>query len=260
MTLIKMSSSVAVAALSAAAFVFTADAEIVSRDIGNPELDAWRAGEWVTCGGEITALDERPDDPAAPKNAKALRLKVNYLPKQFGGWNAGPAEKLLPGKPQKLTAWMRLGNDQSIGFDWSFEDANGKKFKVYFKRPDGQNLQLNRSWQQAVAEFPQDVALPVKFAEAAQNHWGADQHPNPWSRILDVYALRLHTEMAGVEMKDRPCGLSVDYPVEGGIFFYGVDKPVFTVSAYSWTGGENEIRFRPRPRKKRNKPRRSNSR
>lgn len=243
MTFRFLPSSIAVAASAAAVFVFTADAEIVSRDIGDPELNAWRAGEWVTCGGEITALDERPDDPAAPKGAKALRLKVNYLPKQFGGWNAAPLDKTIPGRPQKLTAWMRLGNDQSIGFDWTFEDAAGKKFKVYFHRPDGQKLELNRSWQAAVADFPQDAALPVKFAEAAQNNWGADQNPNPWSRILDVYDLRLHTDMAGVELKDRPCGLSVDYPVEGGIYFLGVDKPVFTVSAYSWTGGENEIRF-----------------
>lgn len=220
-----------------------ARADVVSRDIGDPVLNAWKAGEWVTCGGEIVPLDERPSDPAAPKDAKALRLKVNYLPKKFGGWNAAPVVNTFPGTPVKLTAWMRLGNDVSTPFEWSFEDATGKKFKVQFKDAGGQKLELTREWKAVVAEFPKDITPPVKLTEVAQNNWGADQNPNPWSRILDVYDLRLHTEMAGIDVADRPCGLSVNYPAEGAIYYLGVDKPVFTISAYSWTGGENMIRF-----------------
>ena len=229
------------AALVCAALLARAD--VVSRDIGDPVLNTWKAGEWVTCGGEIIPLDERPSDPAAPKDAKALRLKVNYLPKKFGGWNAAPTVNTFPGTPVKLTAWMRLGNDESTPFEWGFEDATGKKFKVQFKDAGGQKLELTREWKAVVEEFPKDITPPVKLTEVAQNNWGADQNPNPWSRILDVYDLRLHTEMAGIDVADRPCGLSVNYPAEGAIYYIGVDKPVFTISAYSWTGGENMIRF-----------------
>lgn len=230
-------------ALTLVGAVLGARADVVSRDIGDPLMNAWKAGDWVTCGGEILPLDERPNDPAAPQGAKALRLKVNYIPNAFGGWNAAPVVNSFPGKPVKLTAWMRLGNDKSNGFDWNFEDASGKKFKVYFKRPDGQQLDLNRDWQAVEAVFPGDITPPVKLTEVANNNWGADKAPAVWSRILDIYDLRLHTEMAGIDAKDRPCGLSVNYPVVGAAYFKGVDKPVFTISAYSWTGGENLITF-----------------
>jgi len=102
-------------AIVCAAIIVRAD--VVSRDIGDPVLNVWKAGEWVTCGGEIIPLDERPSDPAAPKDAKALRLKVNYLPKKCGGWSAAPVVNAFPGSPVKLTAWMRLGNDASTPFE-----------------------------------------------------------------------------------------------------------------------------------------------
>ena len=217
--------------------------DLVSRDIGDPVVNAWKVGEWVTCGGEILPLADRPDDPAAPAGAQALRLKVNYLPNQFGGWNCAPVANVFPGKPVKMTAWMRLGNDRSTGFDWNCEDAAKKKFKLAFTRADGGRLALSQTWQAVVATFPSDVTPPVRLVEVAQNNWGADKTPEPWSRILDIYDLRLVTDMEGIPVADRPCGLSVDYPVEGAIYFHGVDKPVFTLSAYSWTGRAEEVSF-----------------
>ena len=47
---------------------FAACAELVSRDIGDPEMNAWEAGTWVTCGGDVITLDERPSD--APTKAR----------------------------------------------------------------------------------------------------------------------------------------------------------------------------------------------
>ena len=48
---------------------FVTYADLVSRDIGDPEMNAWEAGTWVTCGGDVITLDERPSD--AP--TKAIR-------------------------------------------------------------------------------------------------------------------------------------------------------------------------------------------
>ena len=220
---------------------FALHADVVSRDIGDPSLNTWKEGDWVTCGGEILAIDERPAE--APSGAKALRLKVNYLPKKFGGWNAAPLVNEYPGTPVKLTAWMRLVNDVSTGFEWAFEDAAKKRFKVEFKRPDGGRLELTRQWQRCEAQFPKDLKPPVKLVEVGQNNWGADQNPDPWYRALDVYDLRLHVEMGDMPAAERPCGLSVNYPVEGCIYFHGVEEPRFTISAYSWTGGENLVTF-----------------
>ena len=49
---------------------------LASRDIGDPEANIWEEGGWPTTPGEFQVLDERPSDPAAPKDHKALRLIV----------------------------------------------------------------------------------------------------------------------------------------------------------------------------------------
>ena len=103
-------------------------ADLVSKDIGDPDMNAWKAGDWVTCGGEIVALDERPE--GTPKNAMALRLVTKYGVRSFGGWTAELKHNTLPGKPKKLTGWMRLGNDKSWGFEFKFQDANTNEFGI----------------------------------------------------------------------------------------------------------------------------------
>ena len=59
----------ACAALALAAPRYAAfGADVVSKDIGDPEANTWVPGEWVTCGGDVVALDERPE--GAPTQAK----------------------------------------------------------------------------------------------------------------------------------------------------------------------------------------------
>ena len=85
-----------------AALVASAESLIVSRNIGDPELNNWKVGDWVTVGGKVVALDERPEClPNA--NGKTLRLEVNYPANTFGGWNCELQPSKLPGKPIKLT-------------------------------------------------------------------------------------------------------------------------------------------------------------
>ncbi|MBR0241252.1 MAG: hypothetical protein IJQ54_01860, partial [Kiritimatiellae bacterium] len=108
-------------------------ADLVSRDIGDPEMNAWEAGTWVTCGGDVITLDERPSD--APTKAKSIRFETRYGDHAFGGWNASPKKNVLPGKPVKFTGWARLGNDDSWGMSFDFVDANTNKFNISMHAP-----------------------------------------------------------------------------------------------------------------------------
>ena len=236
-------------ALCASSFACLAD--LVSKDIGDPGMNAWKPGEWVTCGGSVTALDERPSD--APKTAKSLRFRVDYGVRAFGGWNCSPVSPLLPGKPQKITGWARLGNDKSWGMEFKFKDANTNEFGLAMSVPGGdpkkrQNLKLTTDWQAFEMVFPAEVkgkpiAYPVTFDSVAQNNWGDRNNPEAVSRVLDICDFRLWSDMEGIAEGDRPTSFGVSFPVVGNTFFVGVDRPEMTLSAGSWLGEKRTLRF-----------------
>lgn len=227
---------------------FVAHAELVSRDIGDPEMNAWEAGTWVTCGGEVITLDERPSD--APTKAKSVRFETRYGDHVFGGWNASLKKNILPGKPVKFTGWARLGNDDSWGMEFAFVDAHTNNFSISMHPvgdPKGK-FKLTRDWQKFEMTFPETVgknkepiALPVKFDCVKQNNWG-DRNSPPKTRQFDLYDFRLWTDMAGVT--DRPYELSVKYPVVGNTFFDAEGEPAVIISAGSWIGEEKTLTFK----------------
>ena len=227
---------------------FVAHAELVSRDIGDPEMNAWEAGTWVTCGGEVITLDERPSD--APTKAKSVRFETRYGDHVFGGWNASLKKNVLPGKPVKFTGWARLGNDDSWGMEFAFVDAHTNNFSISMHPvgdPKGK-FQLTRDWQKFEMTFPdtvgknkEPIALPVKFDCVKQNNWG-DRNSPPKTRQFDLYDFRLWTDMAGVT--DRPYELSVKYPVVGNTFFDAEGEPAVIISAGSWIGEEKTLTFK----------------
>ena len=227
---------------------FTAYAELVSRDIGDPEMNAWEAGTWVTCGGDVITLDERPSD--ASTKAKSVRFETRYGDHVFGGWNASLKKNILPGKPVKFTGWARLGNDDSWGMEFAFVDAHTNNFSISMHPvgdPKGK-FQLTRNWQKFEMTFPETVgknkepiALPVKFDCVKQNNWG-DRNSPPKTRQFDLYDFRLWTDMAGVT--DRPYELSVRYPVVGNTFYDAEGEPAVIISAGSWIGEEKTLTFK----------------
>ena len=227
---------------------FAAYAELVSRDIGDPEMNAWEAGTWVTCGGDVITLDERPSD--ASTKAKSVRFETRYGDHVFGGWNASLKKNILPGKPVKFTGWARLGNDDSWGMEFAFVDAHTNNFSISMHPvgdPKGK-FQLTRNWQKFEMTFPETVgknkepiALPVKFDCVKQNNWG-DRNSPPKTRQFDMYDFRLWTDMEGVT--DRPYELSVRYPVVGNTFYDAEGEPALIISAGSWIGEEKTLVFR----------------
>jgi len=227
---------------------FATYAELVSRDIGDPEMNAWEAGTWVTCGGDVITLDERPSD--APTTAKSVRFETRYGDHVFGGWNASLKKNILPGRPVKFTGWARLGNDDSWGMEFAFVDAHTNNFSLSIHPvgdPKGK-LKLTRNWQQFEMTFPETVgknkepiALPVKFDCVKQNNWG-DRNSPPKTRQFDMYDFRLWTDMEGVA--DRPYELSVRYPVVGNTFYDAEGEPAVIISAGSWIGEEKTLTFK----------------
>lgn len=253
-----MKKTIALSACIAAFGLFGQVAGLVSRDIGDPEMNRWEPGTWVTAGGDVLAIDDRPAD--GPKGAKALRFETRYAARAFGGWNASLKNNILPGRPVKLTGWVRLGNDKSHGFEFSFTDANTNDFKLSMMEASAKagdrnrNLKLSREWQKFVMYFPAEVnakkggkaplRFPVRFSSVSQSNWGDRNNPEAVTRLLDIYDFRLHTDMSGVPESERPYEFSVSYPVVGNTFFFGVDRPQLKISAGSWIGREQTLRFK----------------
>ena len=229
-------------------------AELVSKDIGDPDMNGWKAGDWVTCGGEIISLGERPAGQS--DKAQTLRFKVNYGVRSFGGWSAEPKEKELPGRPQRLSGWVRLGNDKSWGMEFTFKDANTNEFHIGMTVPGEpkKNLKLTTEWQEFEMIFPSEVnskaakgkvpiAYPIRFEGVAQNNWGDKNNPEAVSRIVDLYDFRLWTDMEGVAPNDRPYVFSATFPVIGNTFFLGERKPQLKLAVGSWIGERKDLVF-----------------
>ena len=234
----------------------TTRADVVSHDIGDPEMNVWKPGDWVTCGGDVLTIDDRPAPATgAPQNAKTLRLEQRYGVRSFGGWNASLTPNTLPGRPVRLEGWMRLVNTNSWTGELEFHDANTNRFVAGFKPwdPDSkEKLHVGTEWTRVRFDFPTEiekdrqkipVKFPIKIGDWAWNNWGDRNNPNAVTRALDVYDLRLFTDMEGIAEADRPYSLNVTFPVVGNTFLYGEDKPVILVSASSWLGSEKTIRF-----------------
>ena len=133
------------------------NSDVVSKDIGDPTANPWVVGQWITVGGEVTSIDDVPSNPEAPKTgAKSMRVSVHYPVRTFGGWNASPKNKVLPGKPVKLSTWIRNVTDLSVnpkidGLSFEFVDANTNKFSVHF------SAKPNTGWQYQEKELPSEI-------------------------------------------------------------------------------------------------------
>ncbi|MBR1608685.1 MAG: hypothetical protein IJ678_03615 [Kiritimatiellae bacterium] len=230
----------------------SAAAPLVSRDVGDPEANPWKEGDWVTTSGAIEAVDERPDDPEAPAGAKALRLVTRYAPRTFGGWNCHPANSApFPGRTRKVTCWARLGGDVQAGYELRLVDAatNGFSFAVSPK---------TREWTKFEFVIPEKVKgkdpatgkdaqvplqQPVRIDCFKQDNWGDRNNPEAVTRIVDVYDLRVHTDMDGIPPDERPFSFAMSFPVVGNCFYFGEDKPEIVLSAGSWIGEPRTVRF-----------------
>ena len=243
----------------AVAFAASAGSLIVSRNIGDPELNTWKPGDWVTVGGKVVALDERPDCLLNAKG-KTLRLEVNYPANTFGGWNCELKPNTLPGKPVKLTGWARLGNDKSWGMSFECVDANTNKFELPMRAPgagEKDKFKLSTEWQEFVMEFPKEVngkdkdgkrvkmpiRYPVKLEPLGTNNWGDKNNPKAVDRMFDLFDLRLWTDMGDIPESERGYDFDITFPVIGNTFYYGEDKPEVRVSGGSWIGKELDISF-----------------
>ena len=227
-----------------------ARAVLASRDIGDPEANLWEEGGWPTTPGEFQVLDERPDDPEAPRDHKALRLICRYGAYSFGGWSANPKSRTLPGKVVKITGWARKGNDKSWGMGMDFIDANTNKFgygipanstkweKFEFVIPETVNGKDPETGKQV--KVP--IKFPIKLDCIAQNNWGDRNNPEAVERILDIYDLRVHTDMGGIPVDERPYEIGVTFPTVANCFYYQEEEPVVVLSAGSWLGEERTVR------------------
>ena len=245
----------AILAAAACALALPMPAEIVSKDIGDPSVNEWRAGEWVTCGGDVKVCDERPS--GAPEGAKTLRLETRYAVRSFGGWNCSPVKAVLPGRPVKLTGWARIVGEKSWGFGIEFADANTNKFSGKFVVPGSpadkpKDVKWTQDWQPFEIRIPAEVQpkdsktkvpvrFPIKIESLSQNNWGDRNNPEAMTRVFDICDFRLHTDMEGIAPEDRPVDFMVQFPVVGNTFHYGSDKVVMTVSAGSWIGERKRL-------------------
>ena len=225
-------------------------AVLASRDIGDPEANVWEEGGWPTTTGDFGPLDVRPDDPDAPKGHKALRLTIHYGAYAFGGWSAHPKAQTLPGKVVKITGWCRGGNTNSWGMGMNFVDANTNSFsfnipakplvweKFEYKIPEtvtGKDPETGKNVQMP-------IRFPIKVDSISQHNWGDRNNPNKIDRELQVYDLRVHTDMSQIPVKDRPYEIGVSFPTIANCFYYGEEKPVIRISVGSWLGEERTIR------------------
>ena len=229
------------------------NSDVVSKDIGDPTANPWSVGQWITVGGEVTSIDDVPSNPEAPKTgAKSMRVSVHYPVRTFGGWNASPKNKVLPGKPVKLSTWIRNVTDLSVnpkidGLSFEFVDANTNKFSVHF------SAKPNTGWQYQEKELPSKikdkngklvpVAYPVVLDTIGQSNWFDKNNPNAVSVVLDLFDLRLHTDMSEVPVNKRPYNVQLSFPAVGNNFFYGIEKPEIILAAGSWIGEEKTIEF-----------------
>ena len=243
---------VALATVVAFATAALADqaAALTSRDIGDPEANVWQEGEWPTTPGEIGIIDERPSDPDAPKDHKALRLIVRYGVRSFGGWSAHPKARKLPGKVVKITGWSRKGNDKSWGMGMNFVDANTNSFSwgIPAKSTEWERFEyfipdmVIHKDSATGKQVKVPIRFPIKLDSISQDNWGDRNNPEAVERILDLYDLRVHTDMSDIPVDERPYELGVGFPAIANCFYYGEEKPEVVISVGSWLGEERTVK------------------
>ena len=222
-------------------------AESVTVDLNHPlagkKLPPWKPGEFQV-------LDARPSDPAAPKDHKALRLICRYGAYSFGGWSANPKSRTLPGKVVKITGWSRKGNEDSWGMGMNFQDANTNSFSygIPAKSTNWEPFEfvipetVNGKDPETGKQVKVPIKFPIKLESISQNNWGDRNNPEAKERILDLYDLRVHTDMGAIPVDERPYEIGVTFPTTANCFYYKEEEPVVVLSIGSWLGEERTIR------------------
>ena len=101
------------AAFSAAGLLAqTTEGLLVSRDIGDPEANAWKEYDWITASGRWEALAERA--PGAPATGKSLRITAKFPARTFAYWGLQlvEAQRKIPGAAKRFTGHGRKSSDK----------------------------------------------------------------------------------------------------------------------------------------------------
>ncbi len=223
---------------------------LVSRDLGDPLMNRWVEGDWVTCGGSAEALDERPDAPDAQPGASALRLKMRSPARAHGGWNCSLADNagFIPGRFDHLSLWIRRCDEHPKiwGLSVNFRDANTNSFSIGIPFSD-----IGGEWRRLEFRPPEKVkrknpetgreehvplAHPVVLTGLSMDNWFDRNNPESVERVVDVFDLRAHADLGDVPLEDRPWTLSTSFTAPANVFYAGEDEPAMRISGGSWIG------------------------
>jgi hypothetical protein len=224
--------SVFVACSSFFTFAQSPETLLVSRDVCDPEANAWKDKDWVTASGSWEGIDERAT--GAPAAGKTLRVTGSFPGKVFAYWGLEPVKSAgtIPGDPKRIVGYTRRSSDK-VGVDVIFNDANGKERKFNVKFGDNE-------WQKFELTIPADMQRPITFGGFLLSNWFSRNDPEPSSVNFDFCDFRIETDVGAIPLNERPYSLGLSFPAIGNIF-YEDEKPEVVISASSWLGENRKI-------------------
>lgn len=216
-------------------------ADIVSRDMSNPEGCPWRQGDWVSARGIMSSLDERA--PQASPNSHTLRIQITFPARTFAFWDALPIDGSIPGTPKKITGWVRIG-DVDNGFAFRFADhtgnsepeINGKKVKLELS-----SKHKKGEWTFVELNIPPNWPMPLKFHGIISSNWGNRNATEKQVTTIDLCDVRIYTDVSEVPSEDRPVSAAVQFPAHGNIFYSDEAKPTANLIVGSWMGKDLQL-------------------
>ena len=210
----------------------TNEALLVSRDIGDPEANAWRQLDWITASGRWEPLAERA--PGAPAEGKSLRIISRFPAGRFAYWGLQlvPDQRKIPGDAKRFVGYGRKHSDK-VGVEIILKDAEGKERKVWIDWGD-------KVWKRFEIAIPEDMVRPVTFESFTLSNWFSRNDPQDNEVVFDLCDFRVETDIAKVPFAERPYSVGLSFPAVGNIFYAG-EKPKVVVSAASWLGEARKL-------------------
>ena len=216
------------AAFSAAGLLAqTTEGLLVSRDIGDPEANAWKEYDWITASGRWEALAERA--PGAPATGKSLRITAKFPARTFAYWGLQlvEAQRKIPGVAKRFTGHGRKSSDK-VGVELILKGADGKERKLGVDWGD-------KVWKRFEIVVPADLAQPVTFEGFTLSNWGSRNDPQENEVVFDLCDFRVEADVAQMPFAERPYSVGLSFPAVGNVFYAG-EKPRVVLSAASWLG------------------------
>ena len=210
----------------------TNEALLVSRDIGDPEANAWRQLDWITASGRWEPLAERA--PGAPAEGKSLRIISRFPAGRFAYWGLQlvPDQRKIPGDAKRFVGYGRKHSDK-VGVEIILKDAEGKERKVWIDWGD-------KVWKRFEIAIPEDMVRPVTFESFTLSNWFSRNDPQDNEVVFDLCDFRVETDIAKVPFAERPYSVGLSFLAVGNIFYAG-EKPKVVVSAASWLGEARKL-------------------